>query len=334
MLLDGPHTVTAPGPPASPGSEAFRARRACPACGEGAARHLYECGFTRPPLRDYLGDYYGAIGFIELERLEGATYRLLRCRSCGLVYQQEIPGNALLERLYEHWIDPDLAADRERRRHDLECSSMHAQEITQLLAFLGRPPRETRVLDFGMGWGQWAAMARAFECETWGMELSRRRIEHAAELGIEVLEPGRLAKERFDLINAEQVFEHLPEPLETMRALAAALRPGGLLKLCVPNGRSIGRRLRRMDWRAPRDTRWSLHAVQPLEHLNCFDHRALTTMGRRAGLEPVLVPMRIQYACAGDWRGAGRILRNALYPVYRNLLRQGTWLVFRAGAGH
>ncbi len=331
MLLESRCWTRSPQPPSPP--VGFATRSACPTCARGAALQLYECPYTQPPIRDYLREYYGGIGFIELDRLEGATYRLLQCGGCGLVYQQQIPGDELLERLYEHWIDPDLARDRERRRQGLSYHSMHAQEIMQLLALLGRPAPETRVLDFGMGWGQWAAMARAFGCETWGLEVSRRRIEHAAALGIPVLEPGRLAAERFDLINAEQVIEHLPQPLETLRTLGAALRPGGVLKVCVPDGRTIRRRLRRGDWRAARDTRWSLHAVQPLEHVNCFDHRALVMMGRRAGLDPVTVPMRTQYAFTTDWRGAGRVLRNLLYPPRRNLLRMGTWIVFRRGGG-
>ena len=308
----------------------FTARTDCPACGGVITRCLYECPYDQPPIADYVRDYYEAVGIVEMERLCGAEYRLLQCERCGLVYQQEVPDDALLERLYEHWIDPELARSRDRQRRDLGAYSMHAQEILQLLATLGRSPREVRVLDFGMGWGDWASMARSLGCETFGVEISRSRIEHAGKLGIPIVDPGRLADTRFDLINAEQVFEHLAEPLEIMRTLASALRPGGLLKVCVPNGRSIVRRLRRPDWSAPRDTRRSLHAVQPLEHLNCFDHGALVAMGRRAGLRVAMIPMATQYACSPDWRRPGRVLRNAVYPIYRNVFRRGTWIVFRA----
>ncbi len=320
----------APDPaPDSTRTGVFTARTACPACREVDARCLYECRYDQAPIADYMRRYYEAIGFIEMERLLDATYRLLQCKGCGLVYQHEVPDDALLERLYEHWIDPELARTRDRQRRDLSFYSMYTQEILQLLTALGQHPREVRVLDFGMGWGDWASMARALGCETWGVEISRSRIEHARTLGIPVVDPGRLAFERFDLINAEQVFEHLPDPLETMRTLASALRPGGLLKVCVPNGRSIVRRLRRPDWSAPRDTRRSLHAVQPLEHLNCFDHAALVSMGRRAGLRVAMIPMATQFACSTHWRRPGRILRNMLYPIYRNVLGRGTWIVFR-----
>ncbi len=256
----------------------FTARTDCPACGGVITRCLYECPYDQPPIADYVRDYYEAVGIVEMERLCGAEYRLLQCERCGLVYQQEVPDDALLERLYEHWIDPERARSRDRQRRDLGTYSMHAQEILQLLATLGRSPREVRVLDFGMGWGDWASMARSLGCETFGVEISRSRIEHAGKLGIPIVDPGRLADTRFDLINAEQVFEHLPEPLE---------------------------------------------------HLNCFDHGALVAMGRRAGLRVAMIPMATQYACSTDWRRPGRILRNAVYPIYRNLLRRGTWVVFR-----
>lgn len=148
----------------------FTIRAACPACRRPAAdaECLYECPYDRPPVADYLRRYYDAIGFIETEPLREATYRLLRCPGCALVYQQEVPADALLERLYEHWIDPPSALSRDRRRHGLGHYSMHAQEILQL------------------------------------------RIEHAATLGIPVVDAQRLNGERFDLVNAEQVFEHLP----------------------------------------------------------------------------------------------------------------------------
>ncbi len=320
--------MAAPEPAADRAPGVFTARTSCPACRGVISRCLYECRYDEPPISDYVRHYYEAVGIVEMERLRGANYRLLQCGDCGLVYQQEVPDDALLERLYEHWIDPELAKGRDRQRRELASYSMHAQEILQLLTALGRP-RDVRVLDFGMGWGDWASMARALGCETFGVEISRSRIEHARELGIPVVDPGRLADERFDLINAEQVFEHLPEPLETLRTLASALRPGGLIKVCVPNGRSIVRRLRRADWSAPRDTRRSLHAVQPLEHLNCFDHAALVAMGHRAGLRVAMIPMITQYACSTDWRRPGRILRNLIYPIYRNLLGRGTWVVFR-----
>lgn len=301
-------------------------RSHCPVCASPASRVLYECPFTRPPISTYIERYYDAIGRAELNHLQDATYRVLDCGRCGLVYQQEIPDPFLMDRLYEHWIDPELALDRDCRRRGVNECSMYAQEIMQLVACVGEP---ARVLDFGMGWGHWARMAQSLGCETWGLELSPRRIEHARSLGLRVLDPDALDGQRFDLINAEQVVEHLADPLAAMQRLAQTLRPGGLLKVCVPNGRTIHRRLRRLDWDAPRDTRWSLHAVTPLEHINCFDHRALVTLGRRAGLEPSRVPMMIQYACSTHWRGLGRIARNLAYPIYRNVLSQGTWMVFR-----
>ena len=259
-----------------------------------------------------------------MDHLRGATYRVLDCGGCG--HQQEIPDPFLMDRLYEHWIDPDLALQRDCRRRGVNERSMDAQEIMQLVACVGEP---ARVLDFGMGWGHWACMARALGCETWGLELSRRRIEHAQTLGLRVLEPDALDTQRFDVINVEQVIEHLADPLAVLRRLSRALCPGGLLKVCVPNGRTIRRRLRRLEWDAPRDTRWSLHAVTPLEHINCFDHRALAALGRRAAFEPTRVPMAIQYACSTHWRGMARLVRNAAYPIYRNVFRRGTWMVFR-----
>lgn len=45
-----------------------------------------------------------------------------------------------------------------------------------------------------------------------------------------------LPEERFDLITAIDVFEHVPAPSATMTSLARALRPGGTIFLHVPVG--------------------------------------------------------------------------------------------------
>ena len=49
---------------------------------------------------------------------------------------------------------------------------------------------------------------------------------------------------RFDFINTEQVFEHISEPLETLKELKTLLKPGGIIKISVPTADDINRRLK------------------------------------------------------------------------------------------
>jgi SAM-dependent methyltransferase len=98
---------------------------------------------------------------------------------------------------------------------------------------------------------------------------------------------------RFDLINAEQVFEHLPEPLDTLRHLSRGLKPGGLLRIGVPNGTGLKQSLAAWDWTAPKGSARSLNAVAPLEHLNCFTRTSLLVLAETAGLREASASHRV-----------------------------------------
>src|SRR5262249_52675458 len=147
------------------------------------------------------------------------------------------------------------------------------------------------VLDYGMGWGSWLQMAQAFGCVAVGAELSATRAGAPAP-GIEVVGADDLPEGRFHFVNTEQVFEHLIRPTETADRLVAALRPGGLLRISVPNGRPVRALLAQPDWTAPKRSARSLNAVAPLEHVNCFTHEVLARLATTVGVRPFQYPVR------------------------------------------
>ena len=172
-----------------------------------------------------------------------------------------------------------------------------------------------------MGWSRWAAMVRAFGCQSYGSELSATRIEHARAQGLNVIGWDDIPQYRFDFINAEKVFEHIPEPLATLRHLKKALKADGLLRIHVPTAADMHRRLERMDWSAPKGSRYSLNTVAPLEHINCYRRSSLTRMAQEAGMTEVFIPMKTQYRYTTDWDGAKKIVQSLLAPIKRNLFK-------------
>ena len=70
-------------------------------------RTIYQSEYDKPPIKDYLEDFYSPQGMVEFEYLEGASYVLCECNVCGLIFQRDIPNDSLMERLYERWIDPE-----------------------------------------------------------------------------------------------------------------------------------------------------------------------------------------------------------------------------------
>ncbi|MCR4316380.1 MAG: class I SAM-dependent methyltransferase [Planctomycetes bacterium] len=307
----------------------FIARTSCPACEGTEFRTIYKCAFLEDRIKNYLADFYSETGGVEFECLENATYELCECLRCALIFQKMVADDFLMERLYEHWIDPDRNFELHRKRDGLKLFAPLASDVAQMVAFIGKINSECRFLDFGMGWGNWARMAKAFGVQVAGCELSARRIEHARKSGIEVLSYDEIPGREFDLINTEQVFEHIPKPRETLRHLVRALAPGGIVKIYVPDAFGIKRRLRVADWSAQESSRNSLNPVAPLEHINCFSRKSIVALADSAGLREVFVPMKLQLQYQLNWRGFANVAKNFLRPIYRNVLKKQNCLFFR-----
>lgn len=304
----------------------FNNRDRCPVCSSIEVKALYERFYNEEPIRGYLESFYSSQGGIEIRYLDNVSYSLFECQNCLLIYQKYIPNDELMEKLYEDWIDPDLSFARHLERDDLQYYSYTAQEIMQVIAYLGKIPSELSFLDFGMGWGNWALMAKAFGCNSYGSELSKKRIEYSKSLGIIDVSWEDITNHRFDFINTEQVFEHLSNPLSTLLHLKKSLKPEGIIKISVPTSPGINRRLKLMDWNAKKGTRNSLNAVGPLEHINFFRRRSLSELANQAGLSEIFIPLRIQYQYVTSWKGANRIGENIILPIIRNLLKKQNYI--------
>ena len=304
----------------------FDQRTACPACMGSGFTTLYQSRYDESPIKDYLARFYAPQGTVGDEYLREALFMVCECDSCGLIFQRDIPNEALMEKLYAPGIDPQRAYALQRNKSGVEHYSRHAQEIMQVISYFGREPAALRFLDFGMGWGEWALMAKAFGCDSCGAELSPERIAYARANGIKSINWNEIPQQRADFINTEQVFEHIPDPLKTLRHLKAGLKPGGILKISVPSANDIKRRLKVMDWHAPRGSRNSLNPVAPLEHINCFNRSSLLKMAEEAGMDEVFIPLGVQYRHTTDWSGPKRIARNLFLPLYRNLLKRSNYM--------
>ncbi len=270
----------------------FVARVHCPGCESSSLRERYRKAYHDAPIKPYLDRFYEGVGQIDHARLEGSDFALSECEDCGLVFQSEIPNDELLTALYEEWISPDQAFDTYEQSYDVRFYVQLERHVEKTVRFLRAKPADLKLFDFGMGWGNWCMFAQAFGCDTYGCEISKTRADFAASRGIKIVAYDDIPSHAFDMINAEQVFEHLPNPLQTLKHIASALKPGGLIWIGVPNGVDIKQRLSREDWGAAKGSEDSLNAVAPLEHLNCFSATSLIRMAECAGCELLEIPHR------------------------------------------
>lgn len=94
---------------------------------------------------------------------------------------------------------------------------------------------------------------RANGWEVTGVDASENTVaELSAATGVRALAGSlphpALEGEAFDLVTMWQTLEHLPDPLETLRQARRLLRPGGELRVSVPNLASAGFHLFGDNW--------------------------------------------------------------------------------------
>lgn len=206
-----------------------------------------------------------------------ASARYLICASCGLIYQSPLPTRASMvayaDAEYESGAYQAYVAARAMKIRHFE------DRMRQLPPYV----RAGRLLDIGCSCGYFMEVAAAHGFEVRGVEFSRSAIAAARPDVRARIVNGSLedlpADERFDLISAFDLVEHVPDPAAFLQQCHARLVPGGTIVLSTPDTGHFLRPLMR--------SRWPM--LQPLQHLHLFSARALTRSLEGAGFTDVSV---------------------------------------------
>jgi hypothetical protein len=286
------------------GWRVFAERLVCELCGCTHCDVLYAENFTSGRTYHFIRNYYG--GRIPEAVLQQGQYILRRCPSCGFIWQGEVLDQENLELLYSHWIDIDAS----ERKYANNAPAKLAGLVHQIsaLPYLVRTTAGIRALDFGAGWGRWCQIANAIGLEAWAAEVSGARIAHMRSLGIPICPDIFTETGCFHFINAEQVFEHLPDPRRYFDQLASLLAPGGVMRISVPDGSGFERQLSTGTWRPQKD------AAHPLEHVNCFTPTSLRALARGRDIR-VVAAWKVCHAysrCLVRGCGSLKTLKNAV----------------------
>jgi len=294
----------------------FFERIVCPGCEFATSSSVFHAPFSAPRMRKFMERKFKDPEAI-LEVLGDAEYDLRKCARCGLIYQRYVLNDEYSALLYGKWL-LEGDAESELSKETLLPSEhvLYANELLAVGRFFGRPHHRLRVLDYGLGCGWWCRMATALGFEAVGTDLAPSLVMQARARGVTAIEIEQLATERFDFINTEQVLEHVTRPLEVLRQLRRSLKPRGVIKVSVPDGRGIEGRIPRMDWTAPREDKRYLMPATPLIHINTFTEESIGAMGREAGLSPARVPLHCEYSVLDATRPKA-LLKSLLRPLYR-----------------
>ena len=192
---------------------------------------------------------------------------LYRCRECGTIYSERSAWD------YDCYYEAD----------QLAVPGFLHQRLDSLIEGLGANRQTNRLLDLGCGAGSWLQAAHRAGWEAEGLEISKAAAEQVRPLGFEVfcgdLFQAKYPANRFDVVLAIELIEHLAEPLEILRETARILRPGGLFWATTPNAGGLSSRLLGADW----------SNVCPPEHVQLFTIEGVLRLTKRAGFSRVRV---------------------------------------------
>lgn len=257
----------------------FHFRPNCEVCGSSDHRILQSKPYADDAILPFLRTYYE--GKVDESMLQGAIYEIAECTECGFMWQTWILKDEGMVKLYSQWIDPHVSEEKK----NLTQQKLAAGFKKEMILASGFVKRGEPVLDVGMGWAYWASFAKNWGFDVYGTEIADDRKQNAEKLGIKIVDQNNLPQNFFRYMNSEQSMEHIPNPIETMKALSASLAPGGVLRIAVPNAGKIKSRIVASDWHAQKDV------FHPLEHINCFSHKSLTRLGQEVGLRVVTRPV-------------------------------------------
>jgi 2-polyprenyl-3-methyl-5-hydroxy-6-metoxy-1,4-benzoquinol methylase len=295
----------------------FLVRNKCPVCHSKNYHEFYRIPFSSKELINYFLNFYPNVTFSDIQSLAGSDYILCSCSKCKSIFQEEILAPKFMQELYEVWIDSKYELDR-KLNLPVDYYLGHVREMILILKFFSKNSNSLRFLDFGMGWGAWALIAKALGIDSYGVEISEQRLNYAQNGGVKTIGWNEIPHLDFDFINAEQVFEHIPDPLATLLHLKSGLRPGGIVKISVPYSPVINESLKLMKWERKKGSLFSLNPVAPLEHVNYFRRSSIVKMGTECGMNEIRIPFMWQYRLStlfieGSIKST---LKNIIRPVY------------------
>jgi SAM-dependent methyltransferase len=197
-------------------------------------------------------------------------YRIVSCRSCGLVRSDPVASDELLEGLYA-----SSSFDYGGEVESIQATYAHA------LGWLeARLPNRGALLEIGCGNGFFLQHARRLGWQqVRGVEPSIDAVAKApSELdGMivqDIMHRGLFAPESFDAVCLFQVLDHVPDPVDLLSECRAVLRPGGLI--LALNHNVAGWSARMLGERSP---------IVDIEHTYLYSPATMRTLFTKVGFE-------------------------------------------------
>lgn len=222
------------------------------------------------------------------------TFTVARCSACDMLYTRPQVAPDCLSAFYPK----DYSA------HAPDRAQRHVERRGGTDPWDAIPPRKgARLLDVGCGSGAYLLRQQQLGWKVSGIEPAPSAAEAARRLGLDPIWCGDVASTplsagEFDMITMLGAFDHVPEPLPTLRALYAACAVGGRFIVTVPNAGGAAALQFGASWPG-----WDLP-----RHQNHFTPATLRDMLEKAGFGRIEISGKRR---TSHWRRAARIYSEA-----------------------
>ncbi len=231
--------------------------------------------------------------FINRDRLHAipGTFRVVRCTNCGTMQLDPVPAMKDVARYYPSTYHAYARYDPGARK---ERFAVWLYKLyfkpggNPLLKLLFLPFKHllrgthvisgAKILDVGCGNGSFLSKMQAAGMDAHGVEFSPDGAKEAQRRGLNVkcgtLEQQKHPSNSFDVVTLNHVFEHVPNPVGTLREIKRILKPGGRAIIAVPNARSLAAKLFGRYWAA----------LDTPRHLSVHTPKAMRIAAKKTGL--------------------------------------------------
>ena len=259
---------------------------------------------------------------------ESAVYK---CSACEIVFVYPIMNPEEEKAFYEAQFAGYMKkrggpGETKPQEHFEQNRSEAERRLANLKPYLRS---EMRVLELGSSTGFLLAAIKPYVAAVTGIDPSQLYAEYANQRGIKTYaDLSEVAEERFDLILAYYVVEHLRNPVEYLSRFHQMLNPGGHLAIEVPNVEDALVKFYQLD-------SFDRFYWQKAHYFN-YSHRTLAMVLKRAGFESVKtmpeqrydISNHIHWLLKGEPGGKSKythVLDDKLNQEYARCLKQH-WL--------
>lgn len=212
--------------------------------------------------------------------------RVVRCRQCSLVYvNPRLTPRALVE-LYEN---PSYQHRQATRAADAAADTAWRRVARSRLRLLERHAGERgALLDVGCSTGWFLGAARDAGWRVTGIDVSAGSIARAQARGFDArlatLDTQAFPDASFQALVLFDSIEHMPQPMNALRAAHRLLAPGGVIMLTTPN---VEGALPRLTYRLLGRTLGVWEHPDPPGHIFQFGQKTLAAALERTGFAPL-----------------------------------------------